>query len=209
MVMSHNSDASQSSVQMLHPGSRKLFRYWEALRAERPCPNRNDIDLRQIVEIMPNLAILESDSLQNKWIYRLAGTEICTLMGSSQTGQNALAGWDNFEKDVVSKSLAIAQDRSQPCLVRMRLIYEGTPILPVEMVILPVLDEKLEQTQLFAGIFPLLGGRPFLPAPLLRRELVSTRMIWTEHETGDALLEQVGRTATPMLRVIQGGLASH
>ena len=209
MVMFNNSEASQSGVQMLHPGSRKLFRYWEALRAERPCPNRSDIDLRQIVEIMPNLAILESDSLQNKWVYRLAGTEICTLMGSSQTGKNALAGWDNFEKDAVSKSLVIAQDRAQPCLVRMRLIYERTPILPVEMVVLPFYDEKSVKTQLFAGIFPLLGGRTFLPAYLLRRELVSTRTIWTEHENGDSLLEQVGRTATPMLRVIQGGLASH
>ena len=209
MVMSNNSEASQSGVQMLHPGSRKLFRYWEALRAERPCPNRSDIDLRQIVEIMPNLAILELDSLHSKWIYRLAGTEICTLMGSTQTGKNALAGWDSFERGVVSKSLIIAQDRAQPCLVRMRLIYESAPILPVEMVVLPVYDEKTQKTQLFAGIFPLLGGRTFLPAPLLRRELVSTRMIWTENETGDALLEQVGRKVSPMLRVIQGGLASH
>jgi hypothetical protein len=209
MVMSHNSEASQSGVQMLHPGSRKLFRYWEALRAERPCPNRSDIDLRQIVEIMPNLAILEFEAAQNKWIYRLVGTDICTLMGSSQTGKNALAGWDNFEKDVVSKSLVLAQDRTQPCLVRMRLVFQGAPILPVEMVILPFFNGKSDQTQLFAGIFPLLGGRTFLPAPLVRRELVSTRMIWTEHETGDALLEHVGRTAAPMLRVIQGGLASY
>jgi hypothetical protein len=209
MVMSHNSEASQSGVQMLHPGSRKLFRYWEALRAERPCPNRSDIDLRQIVEIMPNLAILEVDDVQHKWVYRLAGTEICTLMGSSLTGKNALAGWDNFEKDAVSKSLVIAQDRAQPCLVRMRLVFEGAPILPVEMVILPFFVGELQQTQLFAGVFPLLGGRTFLPAPLLRRELVSTRMIWTEHETGDTLLEQVGRKAAPMLRVIRGGLASH
>jgi hypothetical protein len=209
MVMSHNSETSQSGVQMLHPGSRKLFRYWEALRAERPCPNRSDIDLRQIAELMPNLAILESNNLSEKWTYRLAGTEICTLMGSSQTGKNALAGWDNFEKGAVSKSLAIAQDRTQPCLVRMRLVFVGAPILPVEMVILPFFDGKSQQTQLFAGIFPLLGGRSFLPAPLLRRELVSTRMIWTEHETGDALLEQVGRKAAPMLRVIQGGLTPH
>ncbi len=209
MVMSHNSEASQSGVQMLHPGSRKLFRYWEALRAERPCPNRGDIDLRQIVEIMPNLAILEFDGARNKWIYRLVGTEICTLMGSDQTSKDALAGWDSFEKDVVSKSLALAQDRAQPCLVRMRLVFNGAPILPAEMVILPVYDDKLEQIQLFAGIFPLLGERTFWPAPLQRRELVSTRMIWTEHETGDALLDQVGRKATPMLRVIQGGLSSH
>ena len=194
---------------MLHPGSRKLFRYWETLRAERPCPDRSDIDFRQIVEIIPNLAILEWDNLQNKWIYRLAGTEICTLMGSSQTGQNALAGWDNFEKDVVSKSLVIARDRSQPCLVRMRLIYANAPILPLEMVVVPVNDVKVDELRLFAGFFPLLSGRTFQPTTLIRRELVSARMIWTEHKAGDALLDQVGRKAAPTLRVIQGGLSSH
>lgn len=207
MSMFNNSEVSETGMQMLHPGSRKLFCYWEGLRAERPCPERKDIDLRQIIEIMPNLVILELNKLRQEWTYRLAGTEVCELMDGSQTGKNALAGWDSFEKNVVAKSFAIAQERKQPCLVRMRFVFEGAPILPAEMVALPVFDPKTQQTQLIGGLFPLLNGKPFFAAPLMRRELVSARMIWTEHETGDALLEQVGRNAAPMLRVINGGLS--
>ena len=207
MSMFNNSEISQTGMQMLHPGSRKLFRYWEALRAERPCPERSDIDLRQIVEIMPYLVILEMNTSLQEWVYRLAGTEICALMNGNQTNKNALAGWDSFEKKIVSQSFAIAQERKQPCLVRMRFIFDGAPILPAEMVALPVLDAKTQETQLLGGIFPLLNGKPFVAAPLSRRELVSARMIWTEHETGDALLEQVGRKPTPMLRLINGGLS--
>ena len=207
MSMFNSSEVSQTGTQMLHPGSRKLFRYWEALRAERPCPERGDIDLRQIVEIMPNLLILEPGRSDQSWNYRLAGTEICALMNSSQTGQNALAGWDHFEKEVVANSLTISQDRKQPCLVRMRFVFDGAPVLAAEMVVLPVLENKTQHVQLLGGLFPLLNGRNFFPAPLLRRELVSARMIWTEHEAGDALLSQIGRKSSPMLRVINGGLS--
>jgi hypothetical protein len=207
MVMSNNSELSQSGLQMLHAGSRKLFRYWEALRAERPCPDRSEIDLRQIVEIMPNMVILDQDQLNRTWRYRLVGTEVCGLMDRSLTGEDALAGWDSFERDVVSKSFSIAKERKQPCLVRMRLEYAGAPKLAAEMIALPVFDHKTQQVQLFGSFFPLLNGRQFLPAKLVRRELVSARMIWTEHETGDALVTQIGRKALPMLRVINGGLS--
>jgi hypothetical protein len=207
MVMFNNSELSQSGLQMLHAGSRKLFRYWEALRAERPCPDRNDIDLRQIVEIMPNMVILDWDKPSATWRYRLVGTEVCSLMDGSLTGEDALGGWDSFERDVVSKSFTIAKERKQPCLVRMRLDYSGAPKLAAEMVSLPVFDQKSQQVQLFGSLFPLLNGRQFLPAKLVRRELVSARMIWTEHESGDALVAQIGRKALPMLRVINGGLS--
>ena len=207
MSMFNNSEASQTGMQMLHPGSRKLFRYWEGLRAERPCPQRCDIDLRQIVEIMPNLVILEMNQFLQEWIYRLAGTAVCELMDGNQTGKNALTGWDSFEKNVVAESFAIAKKRKQPCLVRMRFMFENAPNLPAELVALPVFDEKTQQIQLFGGLFPVLQSKPIIAARLVRRELVSARMIWTEHETGDALLEYVGRNAAPMLRVINGGLS--
>ncbi len=207
MSMFNSSEVSQTGMQMLHPGSRKLFRYWEALRAERPCPDRNDIDLRQIVEVMPNMVILEFNPLLQEWTYRLAGTKVCELMDGSQTGKNAMAGWDSFERNVVAKSFAIAQARKQPCLVRMRFVYENAPIMAAEMLVLPVIESKTQQIQLFGGLFPVLNGKPSAPARLIRRELVSARMIWTEHETGDALLEHVGRKAPPMLRLINGGLA--
>jgi hypothetical protein len=209
MLMFDNSELSQSGVQMLHAGSRKLFRYWEALRAERPCPNRSDIDLRQIVEIIPNMVILNWNVGDKTWLYRLAGTEVCNLMDRNLTGEDALGGWDSFERDIVLKSLTIANERKQPCLVRMRFDYIGAPKLALEMVLLPVFDQKSQQVQLFGSVFPLLNGRQFLPAKLVRRELVSARMIWTEHETGDALVDQIGRKAAPMLRVINGGLSAN
>jgi hypothetical protein len=205
MSITFSSEFTAPQAPMMHPGSRKLFRYWEALRAERPCPDRTEIDLRQLVDIIPHIVIIEMNSQFQEWQYRLAGTAVCELFGDSLTGLNALAGWDRFEKSAVAKSFGIAQARKQPCLVQMRIIRDAAQLISAELIVLPVFDAKLGQTQLLGGLFPLLNGKPFIPARAIRRELVSARMIWTEHETGNELVEQVGREARPFLRVIEGG----
>lgn len=201
-----NSQIDQSSGQILHPGSRKLFRYWEALRAERPCPERSEINLRNIADIMPNLVILEKNPTKNLWIYRLAGSELCELMQANQTGQDGLSGWDNFERDIISKSWAVSQDRKQPCLVRMRFCFEQLETQAAEQLLLPVYDAKSNQVQLFGGVFVFPNQTHVAATKFVRRELISARMIWTEHQAGDALMNQIGQKAAPLLRVIQGGL---
>jgi hypothetical protein len=198
-------DLDQAGTQILHPGSRSLFRHWEAIRAERPCPSRQDIDLQQIIPIIPDLMIIEKNIMKTGWQYRLAGTRLCEIMNGELTGRDALGGWDSFERNVVSKSLDITLNRLQPCLVRMRFISDRGNVLAAEMIALPILDRNNETVQIIGGIFPFAKHSSFTNDPMMRRELVSARMIWTEHEQGDALLTITGRKAPAALRVIQGG----
>jgi hypothetical protein len=195
----------KAAGEILHPASRQLFRYWEGLRAERPCPTRGEIELPRLVSLMPNLSILEKPA-EGRWLYRLAGTQVCDLLQQPMTGKDALAGFDSFERDVVTKTFDLAQGRMQPCLVRMRLISAANHVEAAELLGLPVLDEVSGQVMLFGGLFGF-GTDDGPRTMLLRRELVSARMIWTEHENGDRLMAQVGHIAPPRLRVIQGGLA--
>jgi hypothetical protein len=196
----------QAGAQMLHAGSRQLFRYWEGLRAERACPDRSEFQMAKLVGILANVAIVEK-SAPAQWNFRLAGTAVCDLLQQPMTGKDALAGFDSFERDVVSKTFEIAISRLQPCLVRMRLVSTAGVTVPVEFIGLPVRDATTGNVQLFGGMFALSNTESAARALLLRRELVSARLIWTEHENGDLLLEKVGRKAT-QLRVIEGGLST-
>ncbi len=205
MQADDRNEIDKAGTQILHPGSRALFRYWEGLRAERACPERHEIQLTLLSSLLPNLVILE-DQLTGTWNFRLAGTAVCDLLQQSLTGKDALGGFDTFERDVVSKTFDVAKNRLQPCLVRMRLISTAHVINAAEMVGLPVKDSSTGKVQLFGGLFTFSEHEASQRTMLLRRELVSSRLIWTEHENGDLLLGQVGRRATP-LRVIQGGLA--
>ena len=140
------------------------------------------------------------------WEYRLAGTRLCSLYHQELTGKDALAGWDNFERDVVSRALGITHARLQPSLVRMRLITQTNQIIAAEMIGLPIVGSDGGQVQIIGGVFPFLDPKDDGHGILARRELVSARMIWTEHEQGNALLDAAGRLAQPQFRVIQGGL---
>jgi len=198
-------DIDQAGAQLLHAGSRQLFRYWESLRAERACPERSEFQLAKMVDILPNLAIIEQSGAKT-WNFRLAGTAVCDLLQQPMTGKDALGGFDSFERDVVSKTFEIAIGRLQPCLVRMRLVSTSESIVPVEFIGLPVRDTTASKVRLFGGMFAFDDSASLARTMLFRRELVSSRLIWTEHENGDLLLDKVGRKVTPF-RVIDGGRA--
>ena len=205
MQANDRNNIDKSSAHIIHAGSRHLFRYWEALRVERPCPTRADVEMAKLAQVLPHIAILQKSD-KATWQFRLAGGEVCELLQKQVTGQDALLGFDSFERDVIGKAFNLAAERLQPALVRMRLLYTGSQAIAAEMLALPVWDAASRHVQLLGGLFAFKGENDQVKGLLQRRELVSARVIWTEHEHGDNLLEQVGRNAPPTLRIIQGGL---
>lgn len=197
-------DLNPAGTQILHPGSRMLFRYWESLRAERACPTRDDVDLRVIVNVVPDMMILEKNILNSGWQYRLAGTRVCDFFDGALIGTDALSGWHPLERNIVHKSLEVTRQRLQPSLMRMRFISDLGHIVAAELLALPIHSADQSAVQIIGGFFPFVAPSS-TDAVLVRRELVSARMIWTEHDQGDVLLEQTGRKAGSHLRVIQGG----
>jgi hypothetical protein len=206
MQVNDKAGLDQAGTQILHPGCRTLFRHWEAIRAERACPNRDDIHLRHISEIVPDLVILEKNLLKSGWQYRLAGTRVCDLFQCELTGKDALSGWDDFERNVVTESLEVSLTQLQPCLVRMRFINERGTVIAAEMIGLPITATKGGSIQILGGLFPFVDISQLPPAALVRRELVSARTIWTEHGQNETILGNIGRKTRFEPRVIQGGL---
>jgi hypothetical protein len=206
MQVTDKTSFDQAAIQILHPGSRALFRYWESLRAERPCPNRKDVDLHHIVNIVPDMMIIEKNILNTGWQYRLAGTRVCEFYRSELTGKDVLAGWDGFERNVVAKCFDVTQQRLQPSLVRMRFISDLGNTIAAEMIALPIHTIDEAKVQIIGGFFPFVAHNRNAVDHLVRRELVSARMIWTEHDQGDLSVASADPKTGSHLRVIQGGL---
>ena len=132
MNIAENSGNETSGSQILHPGSRKLFCYWEALRAERPCPTREEFDLGEVHTFAPDLVILERDHIRGSFRFRLAGSQVCDLYKTNLTGMDVLAGWDSFEADVIHKHLIQSLTSFQPTLFRSRLTTDNRQQVAVE-----------------------------------------------------------------------------
>jgi hypothetical protein len=182
-MMQEFTTADSSDSQILHPGSRQLFSQWEMLRAEQACPLREDFSLAAVKAYMPDMLVIDRDYLRNSFKYRLVGTRVCSLFGSNLTGANVLSGWDNFEADVIGRHLITVFNQKQPAVIRMRMTTDMGQIVAAEMIALPVLMRGTERVQIIGGLFPFRAAQSLGHQAIMKRELVSARVIWTEHES--------------------------
>jgi hypothetical protein len=196
--------------QILHPSSRHLFRHWEMLRAERPCPTREEFEFGPLKLIMPDMVVIDRDFLRNSFKYRLAGTRVCALFNQNLTADNVVNGWDAFESDVISRHLLTVINQQQPAVVRMRLTTDREQAVAAELIALPAQMRDSHRIQIIGGLFPFRTARSLGHSRIVKRELVSARVIWTEHQeplprSEPERVAASGQRISPNFQVIAGG----
>jgi hypothetical protein len=199
-------------TQILHPGSRSLFAYWESLRAERPCPNREEFAFEPVKNLMPDMVVLEQDLARGGYRFRLAGSRVCALFGRNLTASDALSGWDAYETSILSNHFKLAFDNFQPILVRMRLLTDTGITVAAELIAMPIRERKSNRIQLIGGLFSFCDVSDLSYHVIQARELASARAIWTEHGGGvlgngpDVTFPPPQkRPSKPFLKVLEGG----
>ncbi len=207
MLVNEDREASQAPSQILHPGSRALFSFWETMRAEAAAPRRSALDLRRIRDIVPNLLIIEPDSASAGYRWRLAGTAVCNLYQRELTGTDALLGWDSFETDVLKRFLTGVVNALQPCLLRFRMFTDLNQLIGAELIGLP-LQANDGSIQVFGGLFPFREIHSLGHRAISTIELSAARSIWTEHLPGDRLVRPAGQRVPRPFQVITGGRSS-
>jgi hypothetical protein len=206
-----------------HAESRRLFRYWEQLRGERPAPDKEELDLRTLGPLLPWLALLQprGEVPQDRalagefrgediaFVWRLMGSGLVMMLGAGLEGREAFAGWEPFERNTLGRMLRNVVERAQPFVARLRLQDTVGP-LKVEMVALPVRAPVDGGMLALAAMLPL--EEHYLSfGPATRGELLSLRSIWTvpvprQEGRGEAARQAAG-TGFPPFTVIEGGLA--
>ena len=207
MLVNDNKELSQVYAQILHPGTRTLFRFWEKIRAENAAPNRDNLDLRQINSIVPNLLMLDRDLLHQTYKWRLAGSQTCLLYRQQLTGTDALTGWNSFERETLKQAFDMVVTSLQPCLIRFRLTTNRDQVVGAELLGLPIHARNGMRFHIFGGVFPFRDISGLGYDGIIQRELSGTRFIWTEPLPGDKLVAGLRNSNTPPggLRLIKGG----
>ncbi len=205
MPIAENTGSETSGSQILHPGSRKLFCLWEALRAERPCPTREEFSLGDVPDIVPDLVILERDHIRKSFRFRLAGSNVCELFKTNLTGLDVLAGWDKFEGDLLHKHLIQTISNFQPTLFRTRLTTDTRQQVAAEFIGLPIRMRASQRLEVIGGFFSFRPAHALGHGAIIARELLAIRSVWTEYQN------IVAGTSVPTERrfkVISGGLSA-
>jgi hypothetical protein len=196
---------------LLHPGSRALFRHWESIRGERSIPSRRDLDLRKITDIVPWLFILERSPVRQAYRWRLAGTGIGLLWGRELTGGEFLVEWREHERSGFGASLDRVVAALQPCVARAHAMSIDGDWVKLEMLGVPIRSTANNQVQILGAILPLENPGWLGHVPLDSLSLQSSKLIWTEPIPGApaGLLSIPGSAeielGPPGFTVIQGG----
>lgn len=210
--MFEQTDIPGRDAQILHPSSRRLFRYWEGLRAERAYPAREDIEFPVIKDLLPDMVVIDRDYIRGSFRFRLAGSHVCALFDTNLTGTDVTSGWPGFERAAITKHLEACIRDYQPAVLRVRLGYEKVDTAAAELLLLPVQMRAAETLQIMGGVFSFRPQQQFVQSALISRELVSTRTIWTEHSTVPRTAARAApvlprRPVTRNFRLIEGGKA--
>jgi hypothetical protein len=207
MIADQTNTHKEPPTDILHPGSRALFRYWESIRGERAAPARGDIDLKKIREYVPWLYIAETHGPTRGYRWRLAGGRLCEMWRKELTGTAMFAGWESFERDTAKRLFDGVTQALQPCAIRLRLLTSLGHAIGTELIGLPVVARD-GTIHIFGAVMPFRDAASFGYDRISAVEIASARTIWTEPLPGDAIATTRGKPA-PLFQVIPGGRNPH
>jgi len=93
----HASADSEPRETMRHQTTKALYAYWDALRAGRLAPLRNEVEPADIAALLPNAFILERTG-RDAARFRMAGEAVCDLIGLALDGMSAAAIWEGASR---------------------------------------------------------------------------------------------------------------
>ncbi len=136
---------------MQNPIFNNLFEHWSALRHGEEVPNRCEIDPRVFPDALENTFIFERIS-QGDFRARLAGMNLCDMMGMEVRGQSAASFMQSGERDRIQQVLE--QILVRPAIGELTLTGRDLSGKEVEvnMILLPLRSDMGEVNRVIGCI---------------------------------------------------------
>ncbi|MEM1401118.1 MAG: PAS domain-containing protein [Pseudomonadota bacterium] len=117
---------------------RDTFTYWEAKRGQHDMPSRSSIDPTEIVDLLPNLILLDVLHDPRDFQYRLVGTNVEGFMASPRTGKRMSELQHQKPPSEIWKSCNKVVEERQPLISSIPYVGPKKDFLRVEDIILPL-----------------------------------------------------------------------
>lgn len=205
------------------PGSMKqrttqtLFNYWDGVRAGRVAPRRLEIEPSSIAGILSETFMLECTD--GDYLFRLAGSRLCELLGYELRGTSFLAGWTRSDQIILEQKLATVREESVVAHLAMEAGIDDSHSIELEVLLLPLLHSGDRVGRLIGAMSPItqphwLDKSRLTTRRLLRHELVRPLRRGEGGRAGEqtpflpALTSaRLVRSEHRQFRVLEGGLS--
>lgn len=141
-------------VQLLHyrkpmknPVLVEMLEYWERLRDGRIAPQRSEIDPRQIENALEHAFILER-AQPNHVRFRIAGMQLCDLMGMEVRGMPANALIAPESRDAFDQIIHQVFDGPEIVELHLEAARPGLKSLAAQMLLLPMKSDQGEMSRI-------------------------------------------------------------
>lgn len=192
---------------MKHASSRVLYDYWNRVRGERSAPERSEMKPDAIGKILGDVLILETGST-GSYKVRLAGTQICTLLGRELRGRSFIEPFAAEEQPEIQSLLDSTTGGTTPVLASIVGETEDRRLLGLELLLLPLRHHGRTDTRLIGSLAALTKPYWSTLVPLTSLRVGSSRFMRDEERVGGGIDVISRRLKAPLqLRVVQGGRA--
>jgi len=144
-------NAQHKASKMQNPIFNNLFEHWSALRHGAGVPNRCEIDPRVFPDALENTFIFERIA-KGDFRARLAGMNLCDMMGMEVRGQSAASFMQSDERDHIQKVLE--QVLTRPAIGELQLVGRDLSggEFNVNMILLPLRSDMGEVNRIIGCI---------------------------------------------------------
>jgi hypothetical protein len=130
-------DRRQGERTLTHAVSSELYAYWNALRAGRIAPERNDVEPGAIRGVLADTFVLEFDAGIG-FPFRISGSRVNALFLRELRGLSFLKLWREADRSEIESVLQRVADKAQPCLLGAEAKPPGLGSLHIEVAVLPL-----------------------------------------------------------------------
>jgi hypothetical protein len=187
---------------MKHATSRALYDYWNRVRGTRAAPERSEMKPDAIRKILGDVFILETSG-SVPYTVRLAGTQICTLLGCELRGRNFVDPFAADERAEIYSLLDSAVRATTPVVAGVIGETADRRLLGLELLLLPLRHHGRTNARLLGSLAAL--SKPYWSTlvPLACLRIGSSRFV--QPEATPQAPAGSGHRLPPQLRLLQGG----
>lgn len=137
---------------MRNAASLEIYAYWNELRQDRDAPFRSDIDPMQVRSVLPDLFMLKHEG-GSELRFGLTGTRLYNLFQTELGGTDFHRIWHADVAGYASNIASGVMEHKLPVIFELQgKTIDGFEIQSMEMVLLPLADEKNSSYRLLGCI---------------------------------------------------------
>ena len=160
--------------------SKKLYNYWNELRGSRSAPERSSLDPTKIRDSLANTFILETSEDDDTFLFRLAGSQLCSTYCRELKGRSFTELWHEKDREALKTLIrAVTEDHAVAVVTFQGTTTQGRQAT-FETILLPVRHNGSTSSRILGSMSVIEQPYWLGSQPVIEQRITGLRLIWPD-----------------------------